>query len=423
MTDPHPAGNPLSRLTSALRGAGSLALGFSFSTLLLALLSLIMIPVMISASGADVWGQIALGQSVAAFLSVVVGWGWNVDGPARVAHASTAERAMEFRYSVKARLLLLVPTIALALLLGVALNPGDPLPVMIGGTISVVGGLSPLWFFAGIRRPYANLLLETVPRVVLSVIGIVMMLMGASAVIGAGMQAVSMIVSAAIANWWVLRSNPRPASAETERLSRVLWSRRHGLSAGILSMAYAGAPIVIVYLVAPGVQPAFALYDRVARQIGTGLSPIITAIQAWVPTVRKSRQQLSFALVCIVASAVLGLLVLWPMIGPLVHTLGSGTIPVDTLTALLVAASIALAYLDAVVVKAVLPVVGRLSVATVSLALGMVVGLPLVAVGACFGGTAGALGGVNLGLLLRVVLVLSVSFRTIRSANKSFGTS
>lgn len=81
--------------------------GFGLSMVLLALASLVLIPVMIRSAGEAGWGAIALGQGIGGLGAVLVSYGWAMSGPTEIARGDDTTRLAEFLGSLKVRAVML----------------------------------------------------------------------------------------------------------------------------------------------------------------------------------------------------------------------------------------------------------------------------------------------------------------------------
>jgi hypothetical protein len=271
------------------------------------------------------------------------------------------------------------------------------------------------------------LVLETIPRASGLAAGIALMSLGYSAVTLPICACVGMIAAFAISSVWVLRSTAREGAdrVRPRALREVLSSHRHGVATDFAMTTYAAAPLMIVSVIAPAVQPTFALADRFGRQADVGLAPARTVLQGWVPRAtglaRVGRAQT--ALLASVAFSItvgLGLVVVGPAI---MRWLGNGQISVSWGVVLLVAACVALNFLVRAFELVALAPFERLDVAAKAITASAIVGLPIVAVGAAYLGTIGALSGVLLGLLVCGVIEYaqyssSVKPRAVSAATK-----
>ncbi|MBO0679008.1 hypothetical protein JRC04_16190 [Mycolicibacterium sp. S2-37] len=394
--------------------------GFSLSVLVLAAASLAAIPAMIAASGEAAWGAIALGQVIGTVAGVGVSYGWGWLGPARIARSSPTTRRSEYLESIFTRAVLVVPISVTAALAAIVLASSFPLYAAAGAVYSASMGLSASWYFVGVSRPFAMFSLDTLPRALGTAGGVALMYSGSSAIAGPIGMFCGMILGLALSTIWILREATAAGAARHERrpLRTILSLNRHGIASAMGSAAYYAAPLAIVSLVAPVVQPTFALADRVKQQLFVATTPFVTVLQGWVPRgsdssrLRRSKLALSFA----AAFAVLLGLAATAFTPMLINWLGNDQIRVSFPIALLVSACVSVSFFQSVLERAALATFDKLRIAARAVTAGSLVGLPLVAVGALQFGTVGALGGVITGLLTCVTIEFICYCLVIRDA-------
>lgn len=410
----------MGHMAEARRGLNKI-FGFGLSMLLLAIASLVAIPSMVAASGAVAWGMIATGQAIGAVAAVAVAYGWGMSGPAKIARADRSQRLTEYAESVVCELIIFVPIGLVAFGLAWLIGGDYGLFAGVGALSTATAGLTANWFFIGRSQPYALLFGETLPRVAGTAIGIAFMVSGSSALVGVLWQLIGMVSAFVVCTVWILR----PWNRESRRLVHrrpirtVLWAQRHGLTATLLSSIYAAAPIAIVTVVAPAVQPVYAVLDKVQRQINAGLSPFTVVMQGWIPRAPRGglsvrvRQALLVSIVFALALGAFILLIAQDLMG----WLGGGQIHPEFLALVLMASITGVFVCESVVAKAVLPALGKVKIAARSTVVGTIVGLPLVAVGAYLFGAEGALAGILTGIIVRLILELSAVGNAGRAAD------
>ncbi|WP_148076956.1 hypothetical protein [Nocardioides aurantiacus] len=370
---------------------------------LLTIASLLIVPALIKADGGAAWGSIALGQSLGTIGSVVVAYGWQTSGPALVAMGDTRTRRTVFFDSVRLRLALYLPVAAAsgALAAGFAHQRTD---LAVAGAVTTVGiGLTSGWFFVGMAQPSGLLWFETVPRVTGTAAGIGWMYAGGSALEGLLCQFGGMLLAAAVSCVAVHRATRSGSPATRSTLRQVARAHRHGLGATVTTNVSAAAPLVLVSLIAPSLQPAYALIDKLQRQITVGLTPLNSLLQGWVPRGPTPFARIASASKLIASMAVPllgGVTVAMPF---LVRWLGNSQISVSPWVYPLAGSIVALAFTQLCLSNAVLSTLQRLDTVSRATAVGAVVGLPLTALGATISIEA-TLGGVVAGLVVRVTM-------------------
>lgn len=384
----------------------SRAMGFGLSMGLLVIVSLIMIPSMVRASGGVAWGAIALGQAIGGVGSVFLAFGWAMNGPARIAVQGAEGRRQEFVESVRARLALVLPvTLLCAVVSAFSAVPEFRWMAAVGAVSTAAIGLSSNWFFVGTVQPYALLFSETLPRVLGTLLGVVLMEMGSSAGIGVLCQLLGMLSAFVVESFVILRGLSRQGATacDPRPIGQVLRGQGDGVFASVGSASLNALPVVIVSWVRPDVQPVYAFADKLARQIVTAMSPIVTVFQGWVPrgkpVLKRAHQVLVISLAgCLLL--VLGVVAFGPF---LVGYLGGGVISVKGLALLAMSLYVGAQVLENIVSHAVLPPLHAVRAAAISTwATGMVT-LPLVAVAALRAGAGVALMVVVAGLVIRTI--------------------
>ena len=399
----------------ALSGLSRLV-GFGASMALLALASLILIPVMIRSAGEAGWGAIALGQGIGGLGAVLVSYGWAMSGPTEIARGDDASRLVEFLGSLKVRAVLL-PVAALVLVaITTTIAPVRADLAAMGTAVTLLTALSSNWYFVGLARPYLLLALETVPRLAFTIVGIVVMELGADAVAGLAWQAGGLVAAFACSTWWIVGSHPGSVRAvAAPKLRRLLVDHGHGVASSLGSGLYSSLPLVVVTIVAPAVQPMYALVDKLHGQVVVGLFPAIYVAQGWVPRAadpgpRARRVLLGGIGFCALIAVGALLLGRW-----LLEVLGSGQLQPGPAVVELMALGMALHFYAEIVGHAVLATYRGLRIVTISIVVATAVALPLVAVGAALWGVFGALVAVNIGYLIRVLVTGVAAGRAIRS--------
>lgn len=401
---------------SALRGGGRL-IGFGLSVAALAASSLLLIPAMVDAGGQRAWGSIAVGQSIGAVAAVLVYFGWGHTGPAMIARADADVGRQEFADSMRTRLVLFVPIAAVACALAAAVSPSQPVLAAAGSISAAAVGFTADWYFVGSRRPFALLLLETLPRVLGSVIGIVLLVNGAPVVVGPVSLLGGMLVGAAATSWWVLRRR-RTGTTPRRSVRQVLIDQRHGVGSGVGTAAYAALPLVMISLLAPGIQPSYALVDKVQRQLSVALGPIVSVVQGYVPradpaiTVRRARRALiaGAGFSVLLAGAVL-------LVAPsLLIWLGAGQVQPPYAVVVMMSVFVGLNVWESILARAVLASFDRLDAVARGTVISVVIGLPLVAGGALAFGLIGAFGGLLAGLAARALYEMIIAAAHARRA-------
>lgn len=380
--------------------------GFGISTAILALASLAAIPAMVRADGPDAWGAIAFGQAIGAISSIVVGYGWAVSGPSRIARADASARLREFADSLRVKLALLLPVATVAATAAGLASRHNAVFAAAGALSATAVALSSGWYFAGLMKPYTLIMLETVPRVTGTAIGITLMTHGYSAIAGLVCTTAGMLTGLAAVTAWVYRSSSRSGAVNLPKvgLGSLLKARRDGVLSIVGAPVFFAAPLAIVSLVAPQSLPVFALADKARQLVSSGLGPLVTFLQGWVPrgngqaVLRRGRSAMVFT-----TAAGLVLCLISVPLGPiLMHWMGAGKVAVPAGAVILTALNIAIDLLNSVLAYSVIAALGGLRIVSRATVVSLALMVPTVYLGTQHFGVIGALAGTLFGLVTRV---------------------
>lgn len=145
--------------------------GFIGFPLLALAIPLVLLPVIARITDSSGWSSTLAGQAIGIFAGTVILWGWNIDGPVRIARASREEiRAAIYVTSLRTRILLfLVAVPAVTALVAVVSSPGAFTDAISMALASALAGLSPSWFCIGLGKPRLLAIYDTLPRVLATV--------------------------------------------------------------------------------------------------------------------------------------------------------------------------------------------------------------------------------------------------------------
>ncbi len=381
--------------------------GFGLSMAVLAVVALWSIPEMIHASGPAAWGAIATGQAVGMVSAVVLYLGWGVSGPADVARAGSAERWRRYVESLRARGALAAPVLLATAGVAALVARHHTWLAVLAACCAATIGLTAAWYFVGTVAPYRLFVYETLPRAAGTLLGILAMRAGSGAEAGLLGQLAGMVAGVAACSLWIRHVTRLPAAARQpiRPVGTVLREQGAGVTTSALGAAYTAVPVVIVGLTVPSALASFALLDKLQKQAYVALQPVQSVLQGWVPRapaggmhLRVRRALAVAACAGVLIAAVVALTTPW-----LVQWLGAGHVETAAVSAVLVGLLVATNLFESAVSRAALVPLGRIRTVARLTALGALVGLLLVPVGAHLWGTPGALLAVLVGLLVRVV--------------------
>lgn len=261
--------------------------GFAASTLFATVVNATAIPVLIAKAGADDWSNLAIGQAVGTVFAVVVAFGWGVTGPASVAVLGPADTRAYYLQSIRIRAVLLlisvVPSIAVTL---VAVH-GEHLAATLTTLTLTTASLGGTWYYVGRGRPRALFFCDTAPRVVSTIVGLVLVLLGADLAVYSATQ---LIIGSLQILFPILDVLRMPKEGATVAQERGLRAARHTLAGQVGAVVvaatgafYVSAPLIAVGVFVPGQSAVFAVGDRILKFCFNVLSPTAQAVQSWVP--------------------------------------------------------------------------------------------------------------------------------------------
>jgi hypothetical protein len=271
-----------SRLLQRTRGLGL----FGLSVVLNGGVSLISIPVVVAVVGADPWASMATGQSIGASFGVLTIFGWGLTGPVTIAMAAAASRPKIFLDSLFARGVLLVPLLGIQAAVTFAIVPHEKPVAFLAGAAMMLAGASANWYFTGESRPDRFLLLDTVPRVTGTLVGVVAVALTGELLFFALAQLAGAIVALVVSASAIFRGSRLDirAAAHWPTITRNLREQRHGVVATAVFAAYTPAVLALIAVLVPALLPMFVLADRIGRFVAMAVSPLLQVFQGWVPS-------------------------------------------------------------------------------------------------------------------------------------------
>ncbi|WP_207453788.1 lipopolysaccharide biosynthesis protein [Herbiconiux sp. SYSU D00978] len=399
----------------------TLAGSYGFGILLSMSVNFLTIPIVIQATGAAAWAGLAVGQAVGSIAGVVIGLGWPLLGPAKVAAYSDWERASYFRQSVLPRLTLLfifAPLTYVALTFSSPAN-SETEANFVAALTALTLALGASWFLIGEARPLRLLSIDTIPRAGGTLAGAITLLLGGSLWAFVLLQLLGAATACALTSFDVLRRYPKPAQA-APKTADGLRSQLGPVGMSLTATLYVSAPLVILSLIAPAAAPVYAMADRLQRFALRALQPVSQAAQGYVPaggdvpeTIRRLRLALKYvAPLALMCGAALALAL--PAAGSLLSG-GEVFVPWQLAAPLGVATSCVI--VTGVIGLSGLAPLGRFPAVFRSTMLGAVVGLSAAAT---LGMTNGAVG-VGLAVALAEVTVLLYQLLALRAAIRTSG--
>lgn len=376
------------------------------------LVTLLTIPTVIRTAGPSAWTAIALGQAIGGVGMTIVAFGWAVSGPADVGNLPPGDRGAYFTKVVAARAILAVPVFAGCYLV-CALVPGIDAPLAGVASIAAAGvGMNAVWFFVGTGQPLKLLLYDTAPRVGSMLLGIVLILTGAPTILLPVVQALG-VFAGVLVSWLSVSGSDIPRDLRRltiAEIGRSIAGQTSGVGFGLLGAFVMYLPLPVVAVVAPDAANAFAVIDKVQKQLSTAAVPFGNMVVASMAQRLRDPDRTGplavarrSSLEALVVAACCGGIAL--LVATALGTwLSAGSVEITPFVAALVAAVVALTFVGRTLPPAVLAPLGRVRVALYSGIAGAVVVGPSVILGARANGFLGA----ELGLVAACAVIAAL---------------
>ncbi len=298
--------------------------GFAVLPLLALVVPFLLMPIIGTRVGPEGWSSAIAGQSIGTIASVLVLWGWNVDGTVQIAQAASEDaRAEVYARSVRTRLLLSAVVLPLAVVAAALVaRPG------FGGEAAAmtVGygllGLSPAWYGIGAGRPLLLGLYDTLPRFVATVASAPLLLATGSL----WPFPVLMAATTAVTLWLFHRRFAPGRPWFPRRVGRTLAelaAQRHTAGINLAGQVYAQTPTPIATATLPALASGpLATTDALYRLGLFSAVALGNAFQGWtlergVADPRRRHLAAIAAHAALGAAGVVVLVVLGPPISPL----------------------------------------------------------------------------------------------------------
>lgn len=402
------------------RGLWGRLAGFAGLPMISLVTPLLVLPVLGRVAGVEGWASLAAGESIGTLAAIVVAYGWNTGGPARVAMSRDATtRARDYRDSLLVRGALAAVAVPVVVLLCVAVSAhGYTGATVLMGLNATVTGLSFAWFAVGAGDPRSIALLEAVPRVLAAVASAALVLVTRDVAVYPLLAVAVSLGGIVVFTRRTLRGHrfPRPTAAELRRL--VVRDRAVAFN-DIAGGAYQAVPVPVVTTVATAAAAAsYASGDKLWRFGQYVPITLAHAFQSWTaeggPADRGRR--LRVALAAHVGVGVVGAVVL-TLLGPRASALLFGP---DVATTTAVCAWLAAAFLLMSVrtslTRHVLVPAARLRPVVASTVAGACVGVPAVLALVHAYGAVGAAAGLALGELVATTVLVPPGRAVLRAA-------
>jgi O-antigen/teichoic acid export membrane protein len=356
---------------------------------------LIALPLITRASGPDGFFNIATGQAIGTLAATVILFGWNIAGPVRVARASEADSVVWD--STVSRGLLALAVLPLAAAVAVlATTAGDTALAVWSALAFALQGLSITWYAVGTGRPRLSLVFDALPRLVGNLLGGVLALAFADAMLYPITVLTTLVLAFAAFLFVMGRRSPDAHRGSWSRgLASYRTQWRPAATAALLTFSET-SPMTALGVSGSASAVGFAPFDRVLKYGYIGVYMVTNSFQGWVASASGglAARRMRRAVVLHLALAVVGGAG-FALVGPwfVPFFLGPGFV-LSSPTALFGGIALAAMTMTTVLGLCVLLPAGRDGAYLAGVGVAAVSIIPAVLGGAAVGGVAGAAGAV-----------------------------
>lgn len=394
--------------------------GFGGLPLISLITPLLVLPVIGRVAGVAGWASLAAGESIGTLGGIVIGYGWNVSGPPRIAgRPDPHERYVLYRQSLVVRLSVAAAVLPVVLLLCVVMaRTGYRLPTALMGVSAAVTGLSFAWFCVGAGDPRSIAVFEAIPRVVAAAVSAGLILLTRQLVVYPALAVTVSLVGIVLFSSRVPGRSPLPP-VDRHDLWRLLVRDRGLAAVDIAGSAYGSVPVPVVSAIAsPSLAGSYASADKLYR-FGQFIPITLgNAFQSWtVEAGRVARgRRLRFALLAHLGLGLLGWAV-FAVAGPSVSALMFGAdVGATRAVCFWLGAAFALLSVRTAAVRLVLVPEGKVRIVFGATVAGTFVGVPAMVAFTLLVGPVGAAWAVLLSEVVSAAVLASATTHELRLA-------
>lgn len=366
-------------------------LGFVGLPILSSVAPFVLLPVVARVAGNDGWAAISVGQSIGLICALIVGTGWDLIGPAKIARVNVQAHHGIYTESLRSRglvFLALVPICFTAPWMVIESHYQVESSLMAVAAAST--GLMPSWYAIAIGKPKISAVYEILPRLGVSMIALVVVLSTSQLIFYpiAGIASSTLVLTL-----FSLRVHT-PFGVPRRPTIKVVLSNWKATTTVFVAGAYSSATVLIVALFSdgPNVVAQYASGELIYKIGLMGLSAVASALMSWV-LAESNRYLFPRALKSISVIAFVGVLgaIFICICGSWVSSLLLGSaLAMTTATASGFAVAFFAISLNTVFGRHFLVPLGKVRGVFQSTLWGAILGVPLIVAGTIYLGAAGA---------------------------------
>ncbi|WP_077490072.1 hypothetical protein [Sinomonas mesophila] len=247
--------------------------------------SLVTVPLIIGRTSAQAWGELAVVQTGAILFGVLVAFGWGTTGAATVAGTPAASRPRLYVESLVTRGYLFAFTLPVMIGVMLVVSPANPGVVVTGSIAYLLPYAGASWYFIGEARPARLFFFDALPQMIGVLMGFLVLNQTGDLTHFLLLLAVMTLVGVGVSGRVILRGL-RPGDRVDLSLGaawRRLAAQRHGVITAATTSLYVSLPLLAVSAAIPASTPLYAMGDKLFRFGLVAFSPVLQAIQSWVP--------------------------------------------------------------------------------------------------------------------------------------------
>ena len=258
-------------------------IGFAGLPFLSLVTPFLFLPILARVAGADAWLAIAIGQSSGGFFALIVALGYNTIGPPMVAVAHAADRPRLLARSLRARIVVWIPSAVVAVTVAALVAPATHrIEASLMALAMTLTGLSSAWYMIGLGRASAIAIYEISPRIVATTIAAIIVLSGGPVAWYPILLIAALVVSVASYAARTLTGSAVVAGRWTDVVS-VVRSNRSAVAIEVAGGAYNSLAVTFVGASATAAQAAsYVSGDKLYRIGQYSVSALGNALQGWV---------------------------------------------------------------------------------------------------------------------------------------------
>lgn len=256
--------------------------GFTLSTIFSAVVSVLVLPIVIPNVEIGLWGGYVTAQSFGAIGAIFVGLGWTITGPAKISELSASRKILYFRESIKIRFfafLIVSPLVAFAV---IAWSPGNKLANVFGSFAMILPMLGANWFFVGNRDPKQLFFVDTVPRILGSLVGACLVMVTKNIIYLGIFQVSGVLIAVILGIYKVSKQFPYDERHRNRPVAEIVSDQIIPTTIGAFSTIYGNLPMIIVSVFANNFLDVFAMATKILGMFVMAFTPYLQFSQGYV---------------------------------------------------------------------------------------------------------------------------------------------